>query len=125
MGFQVLSGLFGLDARGVKVFYIPIKRKQAEEQPGNTPGASAGTIPGASAATTAGTFRMIRIKGVRLREVVRPLRTTFSTSLGQKEHLHSVIVTVTLDGGASGIGEVPTSIAFRGRDRSCHKKGSP
>jgi hypothetical protein len=32
MGFQVLSGLFGLDARGVKVFYIPIKRKQAEEQ---------------------------------------------------------------------------------------------
>jgi len=57
---------------------------------------------------------MIRIKGVRLREVVRPLRTTFSTSLGQKEHLHSVIVTVTLDGGASGIGEVPTSIAFGG-----------
>ncbi len=32
MGFQVLSGLFGVDAKGVKVFYIPIKRKQVEEQ---------------------------------------------------------------------------------------------
>ncbi len=54
---------------------------------------------------------MIRIEGVRLREVARPLRTAFSTSLGQKEHLHSVIVTVALDGGASGTGEVPTSLA--------------
>ena len=57
---------------------------------------------------------MIRIKGVRLREVIRPLRTTFATSLGQKERLHSVIVTVALDGGASGTGEVPTSLAFSG-----------
>jgi hypothetical protein len=32
MGFQVLSGLFGVDAKVVKVFYIPIKRKQAEER---------------------------------------------------------------------------------------------
>ncbi len=56
---------------------------------------------------------MIRIKDVRLREVARPLRTTFSTSLGQKRHLHSVIVKVVLDDGSSGLGEVPTSFAFR------------
>ena len=32
MGFQVLSGLFGVDSTRVKLFYIPIKRKQAPEQ---------------------------------------------------------------------------------------------
>jgi len=32
MGFQVLSGLFGVDSTRVKLFYIPVKRKQAPEQ---------------------------------------------------------------------------------------------
>ncbi len=43
----------------------------------------------------------------------RALRTTFATSLGRKEHLRSVIVRVTLEGGAVGVGEVPTSAAFK------------
>jgi hypothetical protein len=34
MGFQVLSGLFGVDSTRIKLFYIPIKRKQAPEQAG-------------------------------------------------------------------------------------------
>jgi L-alanine-DL-glutamate epimerase-like enolase superfamily enzyme len=53
-----------------------------------------------------------RIKDIRFREVVRPLRTTFSTSLGQKQRLHNVIVQVVLEDGKSGIGEVPTSFAY-------------
>ncbi len=40
------------------------------------------------------------------------MRTTFATSLGRKRHLRSVIVRVTLDDGAEGAGEVPTSAAF-------------
>ncbi len=50
-----------------------------------------------------------RIKEIRFREVRRTLRTTFATSLGQKRHLRSVIVKVTLDDAAVGVGEVPTA----------------
>ncbi len=32
LGFQVLSGLFAVDGKGIKIFYIPIKRKHAQEQ---------------------------------------------------------------------------------------------
>lgn len=56
---------------------------------------------------------MTVIRDVQLREVKRPLRTTFSTSLGQKQRLRSIMVRVALDGGASGLGEVPTSLAFK------------
>ena len=55
---------------------------------------------------------MARIEDIRFREVVRPLRTTFSTSLGKKEHLHNVIVQVKLADGSTGMGEVPTSFSF-------------
>ncbi len=47
---------------------------------------------------------MARIKDCVFREIVRPLRMTFSTSLGQKQRLHSVIVQVLLEDGRSGQG---------------------
>jgi L-alanine-DL-glutamate epimerase-like enolase superfamily enzyme len=53
-----------------------------------------------------------RIEHVRKRRVVRPLRTTFSTSAGQKQSLHSIIVSVTLDDDVTGAGEIPTSFAY-------------
>jgi L-alanine-DL-glutamate epimerase-like enolase superfamily enzyme len=53
------------------------------------------------------------IKDIKLKQVVRPLRTTFATALGKKRVMRSVIVTVTTDGGAEGAGEVPTSAAFK------------
>ena len=65
---------------------------------------------------------MIPIEDVRFREVTRPLRTPFSTSLGRKELLRSVIVSVGLASGASGAGEVPTSIAFKAEDLSVIRK---
>jgi len=49
------------------------------------------------------------IKTVVFKEIERPLRTTFATSLGRKDRLASVLVTVTLKDGASGTGECPTS----------------
>jgi L-Ala-D/L-Glu epimerase len=49
---------------------------------------------------------------MRFRSIVRPLRTTFSTSLGNKNHLHNVIVQVVLDDGRLGIGEIPTSFTY-------------
>ncbi len=55
---------------------------------------------------------MAGIKALTFRETARPLRTTFATALGQKQHIHNVLVTVTLDSGASGMGETPTSAAF-------------
>jgi L-alanine-DL-glutamate epimerase-like enolase superfamily enzyme len=57
---------------------------------------------------------MAVIKALTFREIVRPLRATFSTALGRKQHVHSVLVTVALDSGARGMGEVPTSLAFAG-----------
>lgn len=55
---------------------------------------------------------MAGIEDLRIRETVRPLRTTFSTSRGRKQHLHSVIVRVLLDDGRTGTGEVPTSFTY-------------
>jgi|GEM_PF-132994 len=52
------------------------------------------------------------IKTVRMREVVRPLRTTFSTSLGRKNAMRSVIVEVCLVDGSSGCGECATSFVL-------------
>ncbi len=57
---------------------------------------------------------MAGIKALTFREIVKPLRTTFSTALGRKQHIHSMLVTVVLDSGARGMGEVPTSFAFAG-----------
>jgi L-alanine-DL-glutamate epimerase-like enolase superfamily enzyme len=54
------------------------------------------------------------VREIRFREIERPLRTTFSTSLGRKHRLHNVRIEVALRGGGSGTGEVPTSAAFKG-----------
>jgi L-alanine-DL-glutamate epimerase-like enolase superfamily enzyme len=56
---------------------------------------------------------MTRISDVRFHRIVRPLKTTFSTSLGQKMHTTSVLVTALLENGKTGTGEAPTSLAFR------------
>jgi L-alanine-DL-glutamate epimerase-like enolase superfamily enzyme len=57
---------------------------------------------------------MAGVKTLTVREIVRPLRATFSTALGRKQQIHNVLVTVRLDSGAQGTGEVPTSFAFAG-----------
>jgi L-Ala-D/L-Glu epimerase len=56
---------------------------------------------------------MPKIKNVLFQTIVRPLKTTFSTFLGHKREMVSVYVTVLLDNGDHGTGEVPTSFAFR------------
>ena len=56
------------------------------------------------------------IKQIKFKEVVRPLRTTFATALGEKRVMRSMIVTVLTGGGAAGSGEVPTSAAFKSED---------
>ena len=53
-----------------------------------------------------------RVKNIRLREAMRPLRVRFATSLGAKDFMKSLIVQVTLEDGSSGLGECPTSAAF-------------
>jgi len=53
-----------------------------------------------------------RVKSIRLREVVRPLKVRFATSLGAKDFMKSLIVQVILEDGSSGLGECPTSAAF-------------
>ncbi|HVN96182.1 MAG TPA: enolase C-terminal domain-like protein [Syntrophorhabdaceae bacterium] len=50
---------------------------------------------------------------ILLKEIVRPLRTTFSTSLGQKDVMKSVIVQIRLKDGLTGTGECPTSFAVK------------
>ncbi|HEY3278074.1 MAG TPA: enolase C-terminal domain-like protein [Syntrophorhabdaceae bacterium] len=55
-----------------------------------------------------------RITHIRMKEVSRPLKVFFATSLGGKSMMRSLIVTVILEGGASGSGECPTSAAFPG-----------
>jgi len=52
------------------------------------------------------------IRQVLFRQVVRPMRTTFATSLGRKNAITSVLVKVVLAGGAEGEGEVPTSFVM-------------
>ncbi|OPX97399.1 MAG: L-Ala-D/L-Glu epimerase [Syntrophorhabdus sp. PtaB.Bin006] len=56
---------------------------------------------------------MNRIKGVRFQEIARPLRATFSTAAGSKHLTRSVIVEVALSDGSKGLGECPTSLAFK------------
>jgi L-Ala-D/L-Glu epimerase len=54
---------------------------------------------------------MSSIKSIRFYEVVRPLKVTFSTALGKKDVIRSIIVKVKLNSGLSGLGECPTSFA--------------
>lgn len=54
---------------------------------------------------------MSAIKTITFKEIVRPFRTTFATSLGHKDRLTSILVRVILGDGSSGTGECPTSFA--------------
>ncbi len=56
---------------------------------------------------------MSNVKRVLFREITRPLKTTFSTSLGRKDVIRSIIVKVTLEDGSVGLGECPTSFTLR------------
>ena len=56
---------------------------------------------------------MNAIEQVRFARVVRPMKTLFATSLGRKSAATSVLVKVTLDSGAVGVGEAPTSFALK------------
>lgn len=55
---------------------------------------------------------MTGIRELRWTRVVRPLRTSFSTSLGTKERLFSVLVQAVLEDGRYGLGEIPTSFTY-------------
>jgi L-Ala-D/L-Glu epimerase len=55
---------------------------------------------------------MSTIKSIRFKQVSRPLKTVFSTSLGQKKQVNSLLINVMLANGISTLGEAPTSIAF-------------
>lgn len=56
---------------------------------------------------------MCRIEKISFAKVVRPMKTTFVTSLGSKNCATSVIVQVKLENGQIGIGEVPTSFVVK------------
>ncbi len=42
---------------------------------------------------------------------MRPLKTLFATALGRKAFLQNILVSVTLDDGSVGVGEIPTSFS--------------
>jgi L-alanine-DL-glutamate epimerase-like enolase superfamily enzyme len=56
---------------------------------------------------------MSTIKAITFKEIARPFRTTFTTSLGRKDRLASILVTVILKNGLSGMGECPTSFVLK------------
>lgn len=56
---------------------------------------------------------MSDIESIHYKEIIRPLRTTFSTSLGRKDVMKSVIVKIRLKNGSTGLGECPTSFALK------------
>ncbi len=54
---------------------------------------------------------MAKIESVHFQQIVRPLKTLFATALGKKAFLQNILVSVTLDDGSVGIGEIPTSFS--------------
>ncbi len=54
---------------------------------------------------------MAKITSIHFEQIVRPLKTMFATALGRKAFLQNLLVTVTLDDGSVGIGEIPTSFS--------------
>lgn len=64
---------------------------------------------------------MNSIKNIRFHEISRPLKTTFSTSLGRKDVIKSIIIKVTLKDGSCGAGECPTSFAIKNETVSAIK----
>lgn len=55
---------------------------------------------------------MSDIKSISFRTEEKPLKTTFSTALGKKDTMRSVIVDVLLKDGSRGVGECPTSFVL-------------
>ncbi|MBM4103203.1 MAG: hypothetical protein FJ263_04015 [Planctomycetes bacterium] len=55
---------------------------------------------------------MPSIKTLIWKTVVRPMRTTFATSLGSKTCATSVIISVHCNDGSVGVGEIPTSFVL-------------
>jgi L-alanine-DL-glutamate epimerase-like enolase superfamily enzyme len=52
-----------------------------------------------------------KIRSIHFHEIRRPLKTLFATALGRKAFLENVLVSVLLDDGSTGVGEIPTSFA--------------
>lgn len=55
----------------------------------------------------------MKVKNIYFETISRPLKVLFSTSLGKKDTIKSVIVKVILDNKAIGIGECPTSFVSK------------
>jgi L-Ala-D/L-Glu epimerase len=64
---------------------------------------------------------MNSIRSIRFYEITKPLRITFSTSLGRKNVIESVIVRVALKDGSYGTGECPTSFILKDETTSAIK----
>ncbi len=62
------------------------------------------------------------IKAINFKEVKRPLKMIFATSLGSKNVLKSIIISVKLDNGIEGKGECPTSFVSPHEDIDSIKK---
>jgi L-alanine-DL-glutamate epimerase-like enolase superfamily enzyme len=56
---------------------------------------------------------MSKIKNIYYNKTVRPMMTTFATSLGRKNCATSVIVKIELAYGSVGVGEIPTSFVLK------------
>jgi L-Ala-D/L-Glu epimerase len=56
---------------------------------------------------------MSNVESIHFKEITKPLRMSFSTSLGQKDVMKSVIVKIRLKNGSTGFGECPTSFVLR------------
>jgi L-Ala-D/L-Glu epimerase len=54
---------------------------------------------------------MPNIESIHFQQIVRPLKTLFATALGRKAFLQNVLVSVVLDDGSVGVGEIPTSFS--------------
>lgn len=55
---------------------------------------------------------MSTIKDIHRQEIARPLRVRFATAQGCKDMMKSIIVTVILDDGSTGLGECVTSLSL-------------
>ncbi|MCX7856459.1 MAG: hypothetical protein N2513_00520 [Deltaproteobacteria bacterium] len=55
---------------------------------------------------------MGRIASIEFDKIKKPLKITFSTAMGEKKYLQSLILRVTLDTKHNGIGECPTSRSY-------------
>lgn len=65
---------------------------------------------------------MVKIKDVFIKKITKPLKFSFTTSLGSKTEMKSLLVKITLDSGFFGIGECPTSFVSKSEDIETMKK---